>query len=345
MVLKNNKNLFFSFGLFLVVTIAGFSLLFIDHALATCPSSTTVDGTKVNFVGELTDMGGEKTTSVWFEYGKTADYGEKTAKKTLTSPKIYCFEVSGLSPSTVYQYRAVAENSAGIAYGANRSFTTGSQDSAGSVFSMKKTVRNLSKSTAFLESVSAEPGEVLVFGIVVRAGNNTINNVTVKDSLPAGLIYDGDLRVDNVLTQGNIITGLNIGSISANQKKTVTFRAKVAGADNFDFGQTKLNNSASVSVGDKSLSDNVEIIVTRSAVAGAVTQVPTGLTNNIFLDSFLLPLISALFIVWIFKSRIVNFEKWLDFRKKQYQTYKSNKTLQVEVSKIKARDFLRKKII
>jgi len=56
-----------------------------------CPTNTTVTGTTVNFVGELTEMGGDSTTNVWFEYGETTSYGKTTSQRTLTQPEIYSY--------------------------------------------------------------------------------------------------------------------------------------------------------------------------------------------------------------------------------------------------------------
>lgn len=209
-------------------------------------------------------------------------------------------------------------------------------------FLINKTVRNLSKGTAFSELIYADPREVLIFGIVVKAGNDPLYNVVVKDFLPSGITYIGDLKVDNILTSGDILTGLNVGNLSTSQEKTITFRADVAGAESFTFGQTQLTNTASVSSGSISYSDTAKVIVSRGAVAGAATDVSTGLTNNIFLDSFFLPLMITLLIILLFKSHIIKFEEWLDLRKKEYQIYKSKKILQLKIVKIKTKEFFQK---
>ena len=73
-----NKNLFLkiilSLGIFSLMTTANFALA------ETCPSNTMVTGTTVVFVGELTDMGGDLTTYVWFEYGQTQAMDKKQLK-------------------------------------------------------------------------------------------------------------------------------------------------------------------------------------------------------------------------------------------------------------------------
>ena len=116
------KNLFlkiiFSLGIFALITTANIALA------ESCPSNTMVTGTTVVFVGELTDMGGDPITYVWFEYGQTTGYGQKTIEKTLTQTEFYCITVSGLLPSTTYHYRAVARNSANTSYGEDKTFTT-----------------------------------------------------------------------------------------------------------------------------------------------------------------------------------------------------------------------------
>ena len=89
-----------------------------------CPSITTVTGTTVNFVGEITDMGGDSTVTGWFEYGQSTSYGQTAPQKTLSQLGNYCITVSGLSACTTYHYRAVAQNSAGTAYGDDKTFTT-----------------------------------------------------------------------------------------------------------------------------------------------------------------------------------------------------------------------------
>jgi len=406
------------------VILSAASMTAVYFALASCPSFTSVDGTTVTFVGELTDRVRDNYTIAWFEYGQTKSYGQKTSEQTLTQRGLYCFTVSNLSPCAIYNYRAVTKNTAGTSYSENKTFittcnsttvnirangydssvtipynnsadlswtsyntnycyasgdwsgtkslsgsqTTGSLTSSktytitctgpsGSIsdsvtvnvstqtyadFSVYETIRNLSDGTAFSDSIYADPNEVLNFRIVVKAGSDSLYNLVVRDTLPSGLVYIGDLRVDNILTSGNILTGLNIGSLSAYQEKTITFRADVAGSESFIFGQTQLTNTVSVTSGSISRSDIASISVTKTAVAGAATAVSTGLTNNIFLDSFFLPLIISLLIIWFFKSRIIKFEEWLDLRKKEYQIYKSKKILQLKIVKIKTRELFQR---
>jgi len=167
-------------------------------------------------------------------------------------------------------------------------------------FVVTKLVKNLSDGTGWQTTVAADPGEVLYFSIQVTAVNNS-NDVVIKDVLPAKLTYGGDLRLDNVPTAGDIINGLNIGYMSANQTRTITFRAVVANADQFVFGTTELTNTAQVN-NSTLTGGTAKISVTRGAVAG-ITTVVTGI-NPLFIS-----LIVALSIALVFYFFWTNLEK------------------------------------
>ena len=66
------------------------------------------------------------TTSVYFQYGTTTNYGLTTAtqSKTGNAYQNVTANISGLTASTTYHFRIVATNSAGTRYGSDRTFTT-----------------------------------------------------------------------------------------------------------------------------------------------------------------------------------------------------------------------------
>jgi len=428
--LISKKLILIFFGLCLIIANFSFISSF-DSVLAQshCPVNTTVTGTSVTFVGELTDMGGDATTAVWFEYSQTIALGQKTSEIILTQTGLYCITISGLLPSTTYYYRAAARNQAGTSHGVIKNFTTttgpvsspivdlkinnsdrpitipynssatlawtsshtdscfasgawsgykpiSGSESTGTLtfsrtytftcsgpggsasdsvtvnvaanpiahFAIKKTIRNVSQGTVFLDSIHANPGDVLTFGIVIQTKEESVYDLIIKQNLAKNLIYRGELKVNDKLTTGDIFTGFNVGNLAPHQKITITFRVDVAGAESFHLGQTELINTVSVSSRETSHSDTAKIIVTKGAVAGAVagtaTVVPTGLTNNIFFDSFFLPLLVTILIIWLFKSRLIRFEEWLDLRKKESQKYKAEKTLHSKIAQIKIKEII-----
>ena len=209
-------------------------------------------------------------------------------------------------------------------------------------FAINKTVRNLSKGTGYLESVNAEPNEVLIFAITIAAGQNPVYNLTVRDTLPTGILYGGDLKLNNITIAGDILAGINIGNLAAGETKTITFVANIAGPNSFSFGQTELTNTVSVSSETSSLLDTAKVIVSKKAVAGAATGIGTGLTNNVLLDSFILPLLLTLILVWLFRARIINFEKWIDEKNRGFQEYKAQKLLQMKVLQERNRELVKR---
>jgi uncharacterized repeat protein (TIGR01451 family) len=304
-----------------------------------CPSNTTVSGNNVTFVGELTDLGGDSYSTVWFEYGKDQNFNNKTSEYTLYSPNFYCINVSNLDYCSTYYYRAAARNSSGVSYGETKSFSVPCQNSS---LSVNKTVRNLTKNSSFSDSVYADPGDMVSFQIEVTALNNTAKNVTLSDYLPNRINFKEDsFKIDGV-NFGNISLSLvKLGDLSAGQKKIITFDGQVAGSDNFSFGDTQLINSVSVSAVSDAKSDTAKVIVRKAAVAGASitpTQIPTGLTNNILFDSFVIPLLVSLLIVWLFKSKIIRFQEWLDFLNLSYKKYKSERTLRAKIKKFRLKE-------
>jgi len=66
------------------------------------------------------------TTTVYFQYGTTTNYGLTTSVQTKRGNTYQSFSanISSLAASTRYHFRIVATNSAGTTYGADRTFTT-----------------------------------------------------------------------------------------------------------------------------------------------------------------------------------------------------------------------------
>jgi len=87
--------------------------------------------------GNLTDMGGDDTCYVYFEYWEDGGEKQHTAKKVMSSEGEFSEVISGLKENTTYYYRAVVENSQGISYGTNLSFKTISLPSPPSVETME----------------------------------------------------------------------------------------------------------------------------------------------------------------------------------------------------------------
>jgi len=212
----------------------------------------------------------------------------------------------------------------------------GGSSSSTSLLSVKKLVRNITKGSDLSESVLAEPNDVLAFTIEVSAGSSSLSNVIVKDILPEAIKYrQNSLKIDGSTASGDIFSGLNLGSLYQYQHKIISFEADVSSAENFKFGENQFVNIVTVSSSDLSARDTAGITVSRKAVAGAATEIKTGIANNPFLDFFLFPLLIAAIIVWLFRSHIIRIDEWVNSQKIKYQDYKAKKILNLKIAQIK----------
>jgi fimbrial isopeptide formation D2 family protein len=287
---------------------------------------------------------------VWFQYGLTTAYGSETLHQSQTYSGSFSQAVSNLPFNGMYHFRAAAQDCSGtIVYGQDMS--SSGNNVGGGILTVNKTVRNLSNSSGFASSTSAAPGDMVMFMITLQAnGGQDVQNVVVRDYLPANLTYSNQLVVACTTNNtnysncngntynytGDITSGVNLNTIYAGQTVTITYQTQVGSAANFSYGSTTLTNNVSVTTSNGSNpTSNASVIVTRGAVLGAST-ISTGLTNNIWVDSFFLPLLITLFGIWMLKSGMFfGAEKWIDDRKKARRGHKAEKELNHRIAQIR----------
>src|SRR6266496_1678131 len=108
-------------GTFTTLTAAGPPIVITNRA-------TNIGSFSATLHGSLDPHG--LATTVYFEYGTTTSYGSTTANQTKTGNTYQnvAASISGLAAITAYHFRIVATNSAGTAYGSDRSFATFRKD-------------------------------------------------------------------------------------------------------------------------------------------------------------------------------------------------------------------------
>ena len=157
-------------------------------------------------------------------------------------------------------------------------------------------VRNLSSGNlTYAPTTTATPGDVLQIQITLQnTGTQPINNIMVKDVLPVNIHYYDNLTIDGVANSGNITSGVNLGSLGVGQTKIITYQVQVAPGQNFPYGSTTLSNYITItSDAGQIATSSISIYVTKSILSGAVV-IPTGWTDNVLFDSFILPLLLTL---------------------------------------------------
>ena len=99
----------------------------------------------------------------------------------------------------------------------------------GGLFVIVKEVRNLSSGNLnWGTTTAAVPGDTLQFRISVSINSNqTVNNVMIRDTLSYNLIYRNQVTLDGVAISGDVIAGINIGSIAPGQTRVITYYTQV----------------------------------------------------------------------------------------------------------------------
>jgi hypothetical protein len=87
--------------------------------------ANTISQTGATLNGGLDDDGG-MACNCGFQYGLTIGYGSTTPTQSKTTGQLFSQAITGLSPGTLYHFRALATNTAGTSYGADKFFVTDS---------------------------------------------------------------------------------------------------------------------------------------------------------------------------------------------------------------------------
>jgi hypothetical protein len=102
----------------------GAAWVFVDPPTATSGAATGIGETGATLNGTLGAGGSSKA---YFQYGTTVAYGAATATQSVgvsASPSQLAAPIGSLAPGTTYHFRLVAENSGGVAYGDDQTFTS-----------------------------------------------------------------------------------------------------------------------------------------------------------------------------------------------------------------------------
>ena len=421
-----------------------FGLLFFSFSakadLASIYTHPSADITSNSAVvsGELSNLGGKTSGTIWFDYGLTTSYGSKTNSQIMVNTGTFQATLSNLNSCTLYHYRAVGDNGNGIVNGIDRTFSTlcstdelrvsleavpysgpaplnnvdlkatvagkqagdvrywfdckndGSWDreltmyqgpsssytsdslcnyaSAGTytakvrverlglsaestavitvggdtpiynnqyTLNVQKTVQNVTRNTYFGDSVAANFNDEVIYKVIITSsGQITAPGVYVKDAMPSGIIYLGGLTIDGYSDSRSIIDGILLGDIPVGTSKTITYRAKINSETYFNYGTNNLINSALVYNTGVSISDTATVVVVKTSVAGAATDINTGIVDTLF-GSLLLPISLAALLLFLFKSQLLGFDKWATVRKQETNSFRAEKRLNSLIKKRK----------
>ncbi len=123
--------------------------------------------------------------------------------------------------------------------------------------SIQKMVRNITSSgyQNFQDSVSANNNDTVEFQIIVRnIGNQPVSNVQLTDNLPSGLSY----------ISGQLSGSMNLGTLLANDSKTITFQARVNSNYSYNYNSNQSIQNIAMVRGDSvsQVQDDAWVFVT-----------------------------------------------------------------------------------
>jgi hypothetical protein len=164
-------------------------------------AATSIKQTSAVLNGTINPNGSE--TKYWFQWGLTTAYGSTGAVhslKTGTAAVSVHETASGLTPDVKYHYRLVAQNAAGTAYGADRTFkTTGHPLPVGET----EPATGITTTGATISGIVDPNGQStpteFKWGVSPSALTNTVPSATVPPSTP-------------LQTVSTTLTGLAAGS-------------------------------------------------------------------------------------------------------------------------------------
>lgn len=130
---------------------------------------------------------------------------------------------------------------------------------------------------------------------VTNSSSAQVDNVNVSANIPNEIGYLGNVKVDDASVSGDIVAGINIGSIAPGATKTVTFEGKT---QKFT-GELSKEATVTVSVSGNNQTDSFSIKLNPSQT-GAVSKAPSGSWIVQFLKRWYLWILVAIVLIFLF---------------------------------------------
>ena len=144
----------------------------------TAPTVSTTGATNIfsnsaTLNGTLDGLGTSSSADVWFEWGTTTNYGSSTSRIVRSTTGAFSSTLTGLSASTTYYYRAVAESSAGRSYGNSSAFTTPSSGQVNLPSVSTSSATSITNNSAFLNGSLDNLGNASTVDVWFEYGTTT----------------------------------------------------------------------------------------------------------------------------------------------------------------------------
>ncbi len=137
-----------------------------------------------------------------------------------------------------------------------------------------------------------------LYFMIAVANNETVqvDNLIVSANIPSEVVSLGNVQVNGIAISGDIVNGLDIGSVAPATAKTVTFEGMT---QTFSTNETKQSN-AKVTVGTASITDTLGLMFNPGQVAGAAISESSESSFWDFVKRWYLWILVALVLIFLF---------------------------------------------
>jgi len=148
------------------------------------------------------------------------------------------------------------------------------------------------------KSVQVGQNGTVYFMITINnSSDSQIDDVFVSVNIPSEISYLGNLTVDGVALSGDIVSGVDIGSVQPVSKKTITFEGKT---QTFSIQESK-DAVAFISSVEPHQSDSISInFDANQSGSAAISSVPMQEQIRIFLKRWYMWIIAGLVMIFLF---------------------------------------------
>jgi len=162
------------------------------------------------------------------------------------------------------------------------------------LFSAKQSV-----SSQWQKTVEVRPnGQVYFMISVVNNSLTKADNVIVSANIPSEISYLGNLQLDGVTISGDIVSGVDIGSIASANTKSITFEGRTQAISTTATKQATVTSNNSGATQSDSISIN--FVSDQAAAAAAVSKSETTTGFLGFLKHWYLWILVGLILVFLF---------------------------------------------
>ena len=139
-----------------------------------------------------------------------------------------------------------------------------------------------------------------IYFMISVANNSTaqIDNVSISTNIPTEISSLGNLQINGVVLSGDIVSGINIGSLSPTNTKSITFEGKTQNLSAVATKQAIVTSNVSAVTQSDSIS--ITLDPTQAVVAAAVSSAPTTSGFWGFLKHWYLWIFAALVLISLF---------------------------------------------